>query len=211
MSTDRRSKKKRAIRRVERFKIIEYVLIGLVILLFLGLSIYYGSGRSLTGSKNTPEPTVSPAPTEDSSIRGMRVFAALEDAGFSVVAKDGDYTVTSSDGVVFSMRMQSDDAGIVTLSFETPYCSDPKEEGALYDALREENRRTSEALRDLFDCIMPVFHRSIYDSETIVKQCAKVVSKGESYSKHFGDYSVRILSDPDAVPQTVAVTFIRDD
>lgn len=210
MSTDRKRKKKRAILRVERFKIIEYVCIALVILLFLGLAIFYGSGRSLRKPETTAEPTVSPVPTDDPSIRGMNVFSALDDAGFAVAASEGDYTLTAPNGVVFSMRMQSDDKGIVSLSFETPFCADPKEEGAFYDALRAENERTTDALRELFDCVMPVFHRPISDSETIVKQCATVVAKNSSYSKHLGHYSVRILTEPDAVPQTVSVTLIRD-
>jgi hypothetical protein len=210
MSTDRRRKKKRAILRVERFKIIEYVSIALVILLFLGLAIFYGSGHSLRKPEPTAEPTVSPVPTDDPSIRGINVFTALEEAGIVLTRTENGYTVTAQNGVAFSMQMQSDDKGIVSLAFETPYCADPKEEGAVYDALREENARSDDALRELFDCIMPVFHRPISDSETIVKQCANVVAKSTSYSKHFGHYSVRILTDPDAVPQTVSVMLIRD-
>ena len=210
MSTDRKRKKKRAILRVERIRIIEYVSIALVILLFLGLAFFYGSGRSLRNPQATAEPTVSPVPTEDPSIRGMNVFSALEDAGFLVDTTEGGYRLTAPNDVVFSMQMQSDDKGILTLSFETPYCADPKEEGAIFDALRAENERTTDALRTLFDCVMPVFHRSISDSETIVKQCATVVAKNTSYSKHLGNYSVRILTDPDAMPQTVSITLIRD-
>lgn len=210
MSTDRKSKKKRAIRNIERMKIIEYVSIGLVVLLFLGMAIFYGSGRSLHKQAPTAEPTVSPVPTDDPSIRGMNVFSALEEGGFSVQMSESGYTVTAPNDVVFSMQMRSDDKGILSLSFETPYCADPKGEGAAYDALREENERTVDALRELFDCVMPVFHRPISDSETVVKQCANVAAKNTSYSKHLGSYSLRILTDADAIPQTVSVALIRD-
>ena len=57
---------------------------------------------------------------------------------------------------------------------------------------------------------MPVFHRPISDSETVVKQCANVAAKNTSYSKHLGNYSLRILTDADAIPQTVSVALIRD-
>ena len=205
MSTKKSSKRKRAIVRFERIKIIEYVLIGLVILLFLALAIFYGSGRTA----HSKDVVISPTPTEDTSIRGMRLFSALDNAGLSVTVSGDLYTVTATNGVVFEMRMQSDDQGIVSLSFETPYCADPTEEGAVYDALRAETRKTAEALRELFDLVMPVFHRGIDDSETVVKQCAKTVQKGESYSKRLGSYALRILSDPEAIPQTVTVALQR--
>ena len=83
MSTDRKTKRKRAILRIERIKIIEYASIGLVILLFLGLAIRYGTAKSAVDDA-APDPTVSPVPTEDTSIRGMNVFRALEAAGFTV-------------------------------------------------------------------------------------------------------------------------------
>ena len=210
MSTDQKRKKKRAIVRVERFRIIEYACVVLLVIVFCAMAIFYGSGRSLKWKNGDAEATVSPVPTDDPTIRGMNVFSALEENGFAVTSESGSYTVTASNGVVFAMRMQSDDKGILTLSFETPYCPDPEEEGAVYEALREENRRTTDALRDLFDCIMPVFHRPISDSETVVQQCAKVAEKGSSYAKHLGTYSVRILSDPDAIPQTVSITLQRD-
>ncbi|MBQ6077535.1 MAG: hypothetical protein IJK88_05485 [Clostridia bacterium] len=210
MSTDRKRKKKRAIVRIERIKIIEYVFIGLVILLFCAMALYYGNGCSRKGRYADVEATASPVPTDDPSIRGMNVFSALEANGFTVTLQGDSYTVTAPNEVVFTMRMQSDDKGIMTLSFETPCCPDPEEEGAVYDALRRENRRTVDALRELFDCIMPVFRRPMSDGETIVQQCAKVVEKGNSYAKRLGDYSVRILSDPDAIPQTVSITLMRD-
>ena len=45
MSTDRKKKKKRIYSQIEWIKIIEYVCIGLVVLLFVGLAIYYGKGK----------------------------------------------------------------------------------------------------------------------------------------------------------------------
>ncbi len=209
MSTDRKTKRKRAILRIERIKIIEYASIGLVILLFLGLAIRYGTAKSAVDDA-APDPTVSPVPTEDTSIRGMNVFRALEAAGFTVESSENGYTVTSGDGIVFSMTMLSDDNGILSLTLETPLCPDPDEEGAVYDALRTENRRTVGAIRTLFDAVMPVFHRSVSGSETIVKQSQKVVSDGESYAKDLGKYSLRILSDPDTLVQTVQISLVRD-
>ena len=210
MSTDRKKKKKRAIARIERIKIIEYGCIALVILLFLGLAIFYGSGHSLRETEEAASATDSPEPTDDLSIRGMNVFSALDESGFTIETDTDGYTVTAQNGIRFRMQMHSDDKGVLTLSFETPLCADPKEEGAIFDTLREENRKAIEALRDLFDTVMPVFHRTINDSETIVRQCSKVVEKGESYAKHFGHYSVRILTDPDAAPQIVSISLVRD-
>lgn len=210
MSTKQSQKKHRARVHVERMKIIEYVTMGLAILLFLGLGLYYSCHGPIRNRSAEAEPTVSPVPTEDPTVRGMHVFSALDNGAFTVEPDGDTYRVTAQNGVVFTMHMHSDDSGITELSFETPYCADPSEEGAVYDALREENRKTTEALRTLFDGIMPVFHRSIYDSETIVQQCAKVAEKGTSYSKHLTNYSVRILSDPTETPQTVTVSFIRD-
>lgn len=209
MSTDRKTKRKRPAVRLERIKIIEYVSIGLVILLFLGMAICYGNRKSRNDTAEAA-PTVSPEPTDDPSVRGMHVFSALEKAGFFVEKADDGYTVTADNGVVFQLHMKSDDKGIVQLSVETPFCPDPEEEGAVFDALREENRKTEQAIRDLFDAVMPVFHRPISDSETVVKQSAKVVGKGETYAKHLGQYSLRILSDTESVPQTVCISLIRD-
>lgn len=209
MSTDR-SKKKKRVPRFERIKIIEYGCIGLVILLFLALAILYGKG-DLHRSEPEAESVPSPVPTEDSSIRGKNVLDALEKGGFSVTYHSDGYEVSSGDGVRFTMQMLSDDRGIRTLSVDTAFCADPEEETTeTAQRLRAENRKTTDALRALFDCIMPVFHRPVADSDTIVKQCRKVVESGETYSKHFDRYSLRITSDPDEIDQHVTVLLIRD-
>ena len=209
MSTER-SKKKRRFAGFERIKIIEYGCIALVILLFLGLAIYYGNKpRSNRDSVESDLP--SPVPTEDASIRGMNVLNALEKNGFSVTYRSDSYDVVSPKGIPFTLRMLSDDRGIRELSATTLLCADPKEDTLTAQTLRAENRATVEAIRALFDCIMPVFHRTISDSDTITKQCQNVVKDGSAYSKHFGNYSVRIISDPDETPQSVTVFLIRDD
>ncbi len=208
MSTDR-TKKKRGFPRVDRIKIIEYVCIGLVILLFLGLAIFYGgkkTGRAATDAEASP----SPVPTDDPSIRGMNILDALDRAGFETVYHTDRYDVKSPDGVAFDMRMESDDKGLVRLSFETLLCADLDDGTETANVIREKNRQTVAALRALLDSVMPVFRRTIADSDTIVKQCRKVAETGEPYSKHFGKYSVRISSDPSVVPQTVMILFVRD-
>ncbi len=211
MSTDR-SKKKRRFSRIERIKIIEYGLIALVVLVFIGLAILYGTKDSRQDpNETTAVPTATPVPTEDPSIRGMNVLDALVEAGFSVdYLEDTRYDVRSSDGVAFTMRMVSDDRGVKTLSFETILCPDSEEDTEFARVLNAENRRTVYALRSLFDCVLPVFRRPAADSDTIVKQCQKVVKSFEPYAKHLTRYSVRITSDPDAIPQTVLITLIRD-
>jgi hypothetical protein len=50
----------------------------------------------------------------------------------------------------------------------------------------------------------------VSDSDTIVKRCTEVVKSGEPYSKHMGQFTVRIHSDPDEIPQTVVIEWIRD-
>ncbi len=208
MSTDRK-KKNRGFARVERIKIIEYACIGLVILLFLGLAILYGSGGVQKGDRSA-NASPSPVPTADTSIRGKNVLDALLDAGFAVEYGTDQYDVRSESGVFFAMRMISNDKGILELSFETALCPDPEEDTLTARYLIDENRKTIDALQTLFDRIMPVFHRPASDSDTIVKQCLKVVNNGETYSKHLGKYSVRIQSDPEAIPQTVSIDLIRD-
>ena len=208
MSTNR-SKKKRRFAGFERIKLIEYACIALVVLLFLGLAIYYGNKpRSNRDSVESDLP--SPVPTEDTSIRGMNVLNALEKSGFSVTHRTDSYDVISPEGIAFTLRMQSDDRGIRELSVATLLCADPKEDTLTAQTLRAENRASVAAIRALFDSIMPVFHRTISDSDTITKQCQNVVKDGSSYSKHFGDYSIRIISDPAETPQSVTVYLIRD-
>jgi len=209
MSTDRKKKKKRIVPRFERIKLIEYGCIGLVVAVFLILAIVYGSGKS-TKNRSSVDASPSPVPTVDSSIRGKAVFDALDGAGFSVSYQNGEYEVISPDGIAFQMQMESDDKGILELTFETPLCPDPEENSETARLLRAENHRTVNEMRKLFDCVMPVFHRSVYDVETIIKQSQKVTENGEAYAKHFGHYSVRILTDPEAVPQTVTISLIRD-
>lgn len=209
-STDRKSKRKHApIPRADRVKILEYGLIVLVVLLFLAASLFYGLSCSAKKTDPDAEATASPEPTEDPSIRGMRVLNALEDAGVSVELIDGNYRLTAKN-VCITMRMESDDDGIRSLSFEALLCPDPSGDTATEQTLRDSNAETVEALRTVFDAVMPVFGRSAADSETIVRQCRKVVESGEPYAKRLGDYSVRILSDIDALAQSVTVTLIRD-
>jgi hypothetical protein len=210
MSTDR-SKKKRRFPRIERIKIIEYGLIALVVLVFIGLAILYGTRDPKQDADETAVPTATPVPTEDPSIRGMNVLDALAEAGFSITyLEDARYDVRSSDGVFFEMRMVSDDRGVKTLSFETILCPDTEEDTDYARILQEENSRTLAALQRLFDSVLPVFRRPAADSDTIVKQCRKVVNSLEPYAKHLTRYSVRITSDPETVPQTVLITLIRD-
>ena len=208
MSSDRKTKKKRSFLYTERFKILEYGLIGLLVLLFGAGALFYGlRGKDAPQDAATP----SPEPTADVSIRGMNVLNALEAANVSVYLSDGGYLLTAPNGVTLTMRMESDDAGIRILSFETPLCPDPEGEGAIETALRAENENTVDALRTVFDAVMPVFRRSVADSETIVRQCRTVVAKGVPYAKKLGGYSVRVLSDTDALPQSVTVTLNRDN
>lgn len=209
MSTERKKKRKLSFLYSERFKIIEYVCIVLVVLLFLGLAIAHGM-KNPSDKTLSEETTPSPVPTADPSVRGMNALNALEQAGVAVVLEDGVYGLTASNGVSLTMRMQSDDAGIRTLSIEALLCPDPTDEGAVSDALRAQNEQTVSALREVLDALLPVFHRSVSDSETIVKQCRTVVEKGTSYAKQLGNYSVRVLSDPESLPQSVTVTFTRD-
>ena len=207
MSTDRKKKRRFSFLYTERFKLLEFGLIGLLVLLFTAGALYFGlKGEDAPAA----EPTPTPEPTADTSIRGMNVLAALEAAGVSVVLNDDGYTLTSPNEVPLSMRMESDEQGIVSLSFETLFCPDPSGDSAVADALRAENVKTEAALRTVFDAVLPVFRRSIADSETLVKQCKTVVSKGTPYAKDLGRYSVRIVSDLAALPQSVTVTLTRD-
>lgn len=209
MSTDRKpGKKAKRFIQAERMKIVEYGLIGLIVLLFVFLAVHYGKNRQDPGE--TVEPTVLASPTPDVSIRGMNLLNALEGAGFTVERTDGAYHVTAANDIPIEMHMESDGDGIVSLSFETPLCPDPEGEASVYQALREKNRETVDALRALFDAVMPVFHRTVTDSETIVKQCQTVVEKNQSYAKQLGTYSVRILPNADVIPETVCVTLDRN-
>lgn len=208
MSTDR-AKKKRGVPRIERVRIIEYVCIGLVVLLFLGLAIFYGRDKDETDPVGV-EATPSPVPTADPSIRGKNVLDAIDGSSFTLTYQQDHYDVVSEDGTAFEMRMLSDDSGITRLSFETFLCADPEEESEVSASLIAENKRTLRALQDLLDCIMPVLKRTVSDSDVIVNQCRKVAKTGESYSKHIGQFTVRIHTDPDAIPQTVTVEFIHD-
>ena len=210
-STDRKTKKKRAaISRAGWVRILEYGLIALAVLLFIGASLYYGLSCSAESADPNAGTTASPEPTEDPSIRGMRVLSALENAGIPIELSDGDYRLTLPGDVQIDMRMESDGNGLRSLSFETLLCPDPDGDTAAEQTLRDENAQTVEALRTVFDAVMPVFGRSAADSETLVKQCRKVVETGEPYAKRLGDYSVRIRSDIEAIPQTVLVTLTRD-
>lgn len=208
MSTDK-SKKKRKTRRIERIKIIEYGSIALVVLLFLGLAILYGN-REMPSEETAAEPTVSPVPTADTSIRGMHVFEALEGAGFTVSYQTDHYNVTAENGIVIIMRMQSDDSGIEELSMETYLCPDPEGESEVARLLRIENQKSLSAIQDFWDAVLPVFHRPVSDSTTIRKQCVTVVEKSEPYAKHIGKYSLVITTDPNETLQAVTVSLIRD-
>lgn len=208
MSTDR-AKKKRGVPRIDRVRIIEYVCIGLVVLLFLGLAILYGKKQD-KAVPSFAEATPSPVPTDDPSIRGKSVLDAIDGSSFTLTYQRDYYDIVSDDGTAFIMRMLSDDSGITQLSFETLLCADPEEENEISVSLIAENKRTLHAMRDLLDLIMPVLKRTVSDSDVIVGQCKKVVKSGEPYSKHIGRFTVRVDSDPDAIPQTVLIEFIRD-
>lgn len=208
MSTDR-AKKKRGVPRIDRIKIIEYVCIGLVVLLFLGLAILYGKGDAKTDLTEI-DASPSPVPTDDPSIRGKNVLDAIESSAFTLTYQQDHYDVVSENGTAFEMRMLSDDNGILQLSFETLLCADPEAENEISESLIAENKQTLRAIQDLLDRIMPVLKRTVSDSDLIVGQCKKVVKSGELYSKHIGRFTVRIQSDPEAIPQTVLIEFIRD-
>ena len=210
MSTDRaKAKKKRGIPRVDRVKIIEYVCIGLVILLFLGLAIFYGN-KDRGADPVDVDTSPSPVPTADPSIRGKNILDAIEGSSFSLTYRQDHYDIVSENGTVIEMRMLSDDSGIIRLSFATELCADPEEENEIAESLKAKNKQTAQALQDLFDLIMPVLRRTVSDSNVIVNQCKKVVKSGEAYAKHIGHFTVRVITDPEAIPQTVTVEFIRD-
>lgn len=211
MSTDRKRKTKHSFLYAERFRILEYGLIGALVLLFAAGAVLYGlKSREAEPVSDAPA-SPTPVPTADPSIRGMNVLAALEDANVTVALDGDDYALTAPNGVPLTMTMGSDDDGVRTLSIETYLSPEPDGESTVAQELRKQNAQTIEALRAVFDAVMPVFHRSIADSETIVKQCRSVVEKGESYAKRFGSYSARILSDIDHHPQSVVVTLVRDN
>lgn len=205
MSTEKRGKKKRIGLSIERVRIIEYVCIGLVVLLFTGLAVWYG-----TRSKDVPDPAEPALPTPDTLIRGEHIWDALDRGGYSYVPDGSGFLLTAPDDTVFRMMLTNDADGIVELTVETELCADPEDDSETSKLLREKNRQSLDSLRDLFDRIMPVFHRTVADSDTIVMQCSKVVSDGGPYSKKLGEYSVRITSDPDRLPQIVVITLTRN-
>lgn len=232
MSTEKTKKKKRRFRKFEWIRIVEYGLIALVVLAFIGLAIFYGTRRKALDGEGenagvdvtpsasetplpsaTPLPTATPEPTADPSIRGMNVLDALERAGFTVVYTPSQYNVTAPNQTAFTMHMYSDNRGIRSLDVETPLCPDPEGDSVTARMLREENERTVTALRELFDCLMRVFDRTVADSDTIVSQCLKVVQSGSRYSKHLGHLTVRIdtvFSGPGNSVQSVTVQLERD-
>ena len=71
------------------------------------VAVIYGSGGTQCQRESDPQATATSEPTVDPSIRGMHIFAALEDADLSVVQSDGGYCVTSTNGVPFDMYMTS--------------------------------------------------------------------------------------------------------
>lgn len=234
MSTDK--KKKKRFRKIERIKIIEYGLIALVVALFVVLAIIYGAGKNrqseealaeagaspspVETQEPSPEPTPpptpvpTPVPTKDPSIRGKNVLDALEQNGFSVSYESSQYIVTAPNGTVFDMRMESVDRRILKLTVETPLCPDPEGDSVTDRMLREENERTVAALRELFKCLLPVFHRdSASDGDSIVKECQNTVRTGKLYSKGKGKVSVRIETfdaGPENLIQYVRVELIPD-
>lgn len=203
MSTEKNGKKKRRGLTVERVRIIEYVCIGLVVLLFTVLAIRYGT-------KDVPEAEKNGEPTPDTLIRGEHVWDALYRGGFTDAQDGSGFLLTAPSGTVFRLSMKNDADGILELTIETELCADPGDDSETSERLREKNRQTLDSLRSLFDRILPVFHRTVADSDMIVRQCGNVVSGGEPYSKKLGEYTVRITSDPDAARQTVVVTLTRN-
>lgn len=206
MSTDR---KKHSVPHIVNTKILEYGAIGLVILLFLGLAILYGVKKPKQGADEA-ETASTPVPTADSSIRGKNILDAIEDSAFTLTYRQDHYDLTYANGSAMELRMRSDDAGLRELSVTALLCPDPEGDSEIERLLRTENAQTTAALRELFDRIMPVLRRTVADSDTIVKQCTKVVKTGEVYSKHMGQFTVRIQSDPEAIPQSVTITLLRD-
>lgn len=208
MSTEQKKKSKytRGYLRMERIRIIEFACIGLVILLFLGLAIWYGTKPR----DEAPEAEPTPAPTEDTAIRGRYVFDALENAGFALTPNADGYDVLSPNGTALSLRIVSDDKGILTLSVQGDLCADPEDDSAISTALRELNAQTLDALRALFDAVLPVFHRTAKDSDTIVTTCRKAADgQTPGYAK-LGDYTLSVVPDAEAVPATVLVTLSRN-
>ncbi len=207
MSTEKKkSKHTRGYLRLERVRIIEFACIGLVILLFLGLAVFYGTRPG----KEEPEAEQTPLPTEDPHDRGRYVFSALEEAGFVLTANADGYDVQAPNGTALTLRLVGNDDGILTLSVEGPLCAQSDDDSAVAQALRAMDTQTLDALRELFDAVLPVFHRTIKDSDTIVRQCRKVADSGTPYYAAFGKYTLSVESDPDAIPQTVLITLTRN-
>ena len=216
MSTEK-SKKKKRLARFDRIKIIEYGCIALVILLFLGLALFYGTKKKTpqddpAQDETAEASTATPVPTKDPSIRGMNVLDALCEAGFTVTYAPDHYAVVSPGGTSFVLKMTPgrNGDGIGELSLETFLCPDPEDDTLTAEMIREENRATLAALHDLLDALLPVFHRTVADSNTILKECQKVVKDGKEYTKHIGTFSVVVTSDTNAVPQTVLIRLVVD-
>ena len=209
MSTDRK-KKKRGGLRIDRIKILEYGCIALVVLIFVGLAILYGGKKANGTPSPDTESTPSPVPTSDPSIRGKNVLDAIDGSGFTLTYQQDHYDLLCANGVSITLRMLSDDKGIRELSAETPLCADIDGDSEIAKTIRMQNEDTVEALHQLFDLIMPVFGRTAADSDTIVKQSQKVAQSGEAYSKRLGQFSLRIETDPESIPQSVTITLIRN-
>ena len=88
MSTDRR-KKKRSVPRFERIKIIEYGCIGLVILLFVGLAILYGS-KNRTAVEANADASPSSVPTPDEGNEDADKTVVIEGLDGYIVAASKD-------------------------------------------------------------------------------------------------------------------------
>jgi hypothetical protein len=187
-------------------KIIEYAAIGLLILLFLGLAIFYGTRKHEEEAAEVP----TPSPTADSAVRGRAVFSALENAGCTLTPNSDGYDVHTPSGTVLTLSVTSDDAGVRSLTVGTYLTIEPEDDSSVAQALAEMDRQSLDAVHLLFDAVLPVFHRDLSGSDTIVTQCRKTANSGTPYSAKFGDYTLRIETDLSAVPQTVTVTLVRN-
>lgn len=208
MSTEqtRKAHKKRGILRPDRVKIIEYAAIGLLILLFLGLAIFSGTRKHAEEAEATP----TPSPTADTAIRGRAVFSALKDAGCTPTPNGDGYDVLTPSGATLTLSIESDDAGVRTLTVGTHLTKEPEADSSVAQALAEMDQQNLDALHTLFDAVLPVFHRDLKDSDTIVKECRKTANSGTPYSAKLGDFTLRIETDTSAVPQTVTIMLIRN-
>lgn len=196
--------KHNASRKQKLWKILEYLMVGLLVLFFFILAYSSEKNAEDTLKQQLPEATADPYRIEDS------ILEAWGSSEFELHLADS--VLLHPNGTQIRYEMETEAGLVCTLRIHTPLIAEPKEADSLIgEGLQEQYALTREAIVQLLEKTFPQFQLPLSEVESFVYECEQTLENGRVYTLTGRYYFAQAYRDDSKAPATLMISIRRSE